>query len=203
MSKTFRIIQLINLLYTRRSVTMKTIKETCGIPERTAYRYLNTVSEANIPVYYDKNAQAYRLNTDAHMAIHDISFGESVITVIALKVLAALVGRPYQSDLEDLTTKLLVRQGAEVEAILGPLTRRLSSQLGGIDVSEHLSSALIHAAVCCGRKVRLTKSNGRGAIETVGISSPRLHFRDAWLLTDMEVDQMQSWVADIERVVVL
>ena len=204
MSKTFRIIQLINLLNTRRSVTVKTIKEACHIPERTAYRYLNTISEANIPIYFDKNAQAYRLNTDTNLAIDDISFGESVLVLIALKVLTSLVSEHYQRDIDSLIIKLIVRQDSEVEAILGPATDRLTSHLNRIDLSEHVSSTLIHAAVCCGRKVRLTRSDDPEAVQKVGISTPSLRFRDAWRLTEKNlVDLSESTIDDIKKVEVL
>jgi len=204
LSKTFRIIQLINLLNTRRDVTVKTIKETCNIPERTAYRYLNTISEANIPIYFDRNAQAYRLNTETNLAINDISFGESVLTLVALKVLGALVSEHYQRDIENLITKLIVRQDSEVEAILGPATDRLTSQLNSIDLSVHLSSALIHAAVCCGRKVRLTRSNDPEVTQRMGFSNPGLHFKGAWRLTEKDtVDLSESTIDDVKKVEVL
>lgn len=204
MSKTFRIIQLINLLNTRRGVTVKTIKQACNIPERTAYRYLNTISEANIPIYFDKNAQAYRLNTETNLAINDISFGESVLTVVALKVLAALVSVHYQRDIESLITKLIVRQDSEVEVILGPATERLTSHLDGIDLSKQLSSALIYAAVCCGRKIRLAKSNNPEVGQQTGFSNPSLHFRDAWRLTEKNlVDLSESTIDDVKKVEVL
>jgi predicted DNA-binding transcriptional regulator YafY len=183
---------------------VKTIKEACGIPERTVYRYLNTISEANIPVYFDKDAEAYRLNTETNLAINDISFGESLLTIVALKVLAALVSEHYQRDIESLVTKLVVRQDSEVEAVLGPATDRLTSQLDSIDLTDELSSALIHAAVCCGRKIRLTRSDDPESEQRTGISSPSLHFRDTWRLTDRSlVDPSESTIDDVKKVEVL
>jgi predicted DNA-binding transcriptional regulator YafY len=182
MNKTLRIIQLINLLNTRRSVTVKTIREVCSIPERTAYRYLNTISEANIPVYFDKSIQAYRLNTDVNLAINDLSFGESVLAVVALKALAAVAGDGYRHDIEQLITKVLVRQDSEVEAVLGPATERLTSALEGMDVSGDLSAALIHVAVCCGREVRIVYGDHSGTKQGLDINHPRLIFKGGWRL---------------------
>jgi len=182
LSKTLRIIQLINLLNTRRSVTVKTIKEACQIPERTAYRYLNTISEANIPVYFDRNIQAYRLNTDANLAINDLSFGESVLAVVALKALAAVAGQGYQHEIGQLITKVLVRQSSEVEAVLGPASERLTSALQGIDLSGDLTSALVHVAVCCGREVRVMYDGPSGSKRGLEINHPRLIFKGDWKL---------------------
>ncbi|MBK7143327.1 MAG: hypothetical protein IPH75_14730 [bacterium] len=45
----------------RRAVSLKMIRETCGIPRRTAFRYLNAISEANIPIYFDRERGGYCL----------------------------------------------------------------------------------------------------------------------------------------------
>jgi predicted DNA-binding transcriptional regulator YafY len=184
---------------------LKSIKETCNIPERTAYRYLNTISEANVPIYFDKSIQAYRLNAGSGIPINDVSFGEGVLVVLALKVLAATVNEHYREDIEQLITKVVVRHEAEIESVLGGAAERLVSPLEGIDLSSLLSSALVHAAVCTGREVKITKFDGDDESEPgVEVSQPRLLFRKAWQvaeksLTDQEAAPLQS----IDKVEVL
>jgi predicted DNA-binding transcriptional regulator YafY len=195
---------LINLLNTRRSITLKTIKETCNIPERTAYRYLNTISEANVPIYFDKSIQAYRLNATTGLSINDVSFGEGVLLVLALKVLGAAVSEHYRKDIERLITKVVVRHESEIESVLGGAAERLVAPLDRIDLSNLLSSALVHAAVCAGREVKITRYDKDTDKAGVEVSQPRLLFRKAWQvaeksLTDQEASPLQS----IDKVEVL
>jgi hypothetical protein len=63
MSALNQLIVIVNLLYKRRCVSIKTIREICGISDRTAYRYIDKISRAGIPLYYDKNLGGYTLIT--------------------------------------------------------------------------------------------------------------------------------------------
>ena len=179
MNKACRLIQLINLLNTRHHVTLEGIRKACGIPERTAYRYLNTISEADVPVYFDKEAGAYRLNSRSGALINDVSFSEAVLVLLALKCLRTVVNNHYGEDLDRLITKAVVRQEWEVESVLGPVVEKLTEPLKTIDVSEELTAALIHAAVCCGREVRVMTTG-----ERVQIAKPGLLFKGDWQLVE-------------------
>ena len=204
MDKTTRIIHLIHLLHTRRYVSLRSIKEVCGIPERTAYRYLNTISEANIPVFYDKSRGAYTLNTQDSTYVPDISFGDSLIVSLALEVLQAMVNPSYQKTIGQLLTKIHVRQEWEMEDALGPVADQLVSSIENIDLSEQLSSALIHAAVCCNRKVRIQGQGDSDGYRSVEIPSPGLRFRETWQVSSAEkTDQDFPPIDSIKEVRVL
>ena len=55
-----KLFLLVNMLYTRRSVSVGTIMHDCSVSRRTVFRYIRTLSEANVPVYYDKDVRGYR-----------------------------------------------------------------------------------------------------------------------------------------------
>jgi predicted DNA-binding transcriptional regulator YafY len=61
MTKTERLMNLINLIKSREVVTVKDMSREFGISQRTVYRDLNTLSKMNIPVYYE---DGYRLGQD-------------------------------------------------------------------------------------------------------------------------------------------
>lgn len=187
MNKTRRLIQLINLLNTRHRVTLEGIKKVCGIPERTAFRYLSTISEADVPVYFDKDEGTYRLNSHSGVLINDVSFGEAVLVLLSLKCLRTVVNDHYSEDLDRLITKAVVRQEWEVESVLGPAAKKLTDPLKGIDLSEELTSALIHAAICCGREVRVTTLG-----EKVEITKPGLLFKGDWQLVERASDDLTT-----------
>ena len=122
------------------------IKRTCDIPERTAYRYLNAISEVDIPVYFDKETRAYRLTQNPVSGIEDLSLGDAVLVIAALKLLKQFVNADYQTEIDKVLTKVLVRQEQPVEAAL-PIVDDLSSQVEPTaDLSALLSSALVHTA---------------------------------------------------------
>jgi len=53
MAKYDRLLFILNLLRTRRNLNAAMIAAECGVTERTIYRDVISISEANIPIYYD------------------------------------------------------------------------------------------------------------------------------------------------------
>ncbi len=54
MSKYDRLLYILNLLRSRKSLNAARLAEECQVTERSIYRDLISLSEANIPIYYDK-----------------------------------------------------------------------------------------------------------------------------------------------------
>ena len=75
-----KIVSLYNLIHNRRSITTKTIKQVCNISDRTLYRYLIAFSEANIPIFFDYEIKAYRLNQECKL---NLSYSSGVLTSIS------------------------------------------------------------------------------------------------------------------------
>ncbi len=184
MNKTFRILQMINLLDHRRSVSLETIQKTCNIPERTVYRYLNTISEADIPIYYDAREHAYRLTRQGVLEVDDLSLGEAVIMVLALKLLSETLSEEYQAEVDKLLAKVLVRQRVPVEEILPVVEHGLEDQALDMDLTELLSSLLVHAAISCKREVKLSTAGREPVGSELTIENPGWLFKDTWHLME-------------------
>ncbi|MCP4686254.1 MAG: hypothetical protein GY867_12515 [bacterium] len=204
MNKTFRILQMINLLDHRRSVSLETIQKTCNIPERTAYRYLNTISEADIPIYFDTRDRAYRLTRQGVLEIDDLSLGEAVIMVLALKLLAETLSEEYQDEVEKLLAKVLVRQRFPIEEILPVIGHGLEDQTADLEFSELLSSLLVHAAISCKREVRLSTRGRQPVSPDVTIESPGWLFKDTWhLMEKSENRKGETALTEVSKVKIL
>ncbi len=185
MGKLNRVLRLINLLTHRQQVTLETIKKACGIPERTAYRYLKDISEANFSVYFDRNSRAYRLDRYGSTArIHDFSIEESIIVIVALKRLVRSVNPDYQADLTALIKKIMVSQPLPLEEIVEAYEHQLDSLPDQKECSQLLSSMLISAAVSFGRRVRLTMDSGTCVDRDLSIENPALRFKKHWQLVN-------------------
>lgn len=184
MNKTFRLLQLINLLNHRQSVTLETIRETCRIPERTAYRYLNAISEVDVPVFYDKDQRAYRLTHRIPTGIDDLSLSDAVMTIAALKLLKKFVSREYVDEIDRLVTKIQVRQEQPVEDGMPIIDEQVRKMDHSDVMTESLSAALIHTAIACDRKVEISASGNNGSCNSLTLGSPALFFKQNWQLDE-------------------
>jgi predicted DNA-binding transcriptional regulator YafY len=203
MNKTFRILQLINLLYHRKYVTLKMIRETCGIPERTAYRYITTISEANIPVYFDEAHRAYSLSRRPGVPIDDLTLNDAVILLLGLRSLGRHVNGKYRKDIERLTTKLLVRQGTSIERIIPAIEAELDSHDDWPELSETLSNALLHAAIAVGKGVRLQTRDTEREEQAMQIDKPALVFDHCWQVAGVNKNKSRSAkLTDVESVTI-
>jgi predicted DNA-binding transcriptional regulator YafY len=202
-NKTHRLLQLINLLNHRQFVTLETIRETCKIPERTAYRSLNDISEVDVPVYFDKELRAYRLTDRRATGLEDLSASDAVLVAGALKVLKRFVNDEYSSEIDRLLTKVLVRQEHSVEDGL-PIIDQHALKISRDDVmTEPLSSALIHTAIASNREVQITTANN-GSRDSLKLKNPALSFKGNWRLHGRrQVDTTVTDVAKIRRVKIL
>lgn len=184
MGKLKRVLRLINLLTHRQQVTLETIKKACGIPERTAYRYLRDISEANFPIYFDRNSHAYRLDRQASVRVEDFDIEETLLMIVALRRLASGLNEAYQKEIEELIGKILVRQPIPLEEILDAYQHQIGGLVENQDCSRLISSMLISAAVRFERKVRLTMESGSTEGKDLSIENPALRFKKHWQLVD-------------------
>jgi predicted DNA-binding transcriptional regulator YafY len=54
MTKAERLLYLINLIRSSRTLTSKQLAERCGVSERTIFRDINSLASARFPIYYDR-----------------------------------------------------------------------------------------------------------------------------------------------------
>ena len=180
---------------------METIKKTCNIPERTAYRYLNTISEANIPVYFDRRLRAYRLaGRDIPTGI-ELSMSEALLVVLALKTLAKRVNADYAQEILAVVQKLVVQQSFPVEEILRSFEHQLDGSADLGDYSELLTSILINTAITCNRELQITTKTSGIKSGQIRIDQPALRFHKDWYLTGKrEQGARETPLSDIRKV---
>jgi predicted DNA-binding transcriptional regulator YafY len=204
MGKTTRILQLVNLLISRECVTLDNIRTICNIPNRTVYRYLNWISEADIPVYYDKETQAYRLSRSRKISLDEISTHEGVLLVTSLKAMSAHVNEEYRGDLERLMTKVLVRQQLPLD---GDFTQALGNSVAkgrDPDYTVTLATAMVTAAVATGRPIRLSMTKKDGQSWSEEIAEPRLTFSGEWGVSEnRETGEQATQLSSVSKVTLL
>jgi predicted DNA-binding transcriptional regulator YafY len=112
MTKYDRLLYILNLLRSRKSLNAARLAEECGVAERSIYRDIITLSEANIPIYYDNG---YKLASDNYLPPFNFTFEEYTCLRLALE------STPLEAT--DKYREVLKQVLAKVEAGLSESTR--------------------------------------------------------------------------------
>ncbi|MCX6827358.1 MAG: YafY family protein, partial [candidate division Zixibacteria bacterium] len=82
MAKYDRLLFILNLLRSRRNLNAEMIAGECEVTERTIYRDIITLSESNIPIYYDKG---YKFASDNFLPALNFNLDEYLTLKTALE----------------------------------------------------------------------------------------------------------------------
>lgn len=82
MAKYDRLLYILNLLRSRKSLNARRLAEECRVTERSIYRDLISLSEANIPIYYDNG---YKLASTNFLPPLNFTFDEYTCLRMALE----------------------------------------------------------------------------------------------------------------------
>jgi predicted DNA-binding transcriptional regulator YafY len=179
-SKRTKMLQMVNLLCHRNAVSLETIKSVCELPTRTAYRYLNSLSEANVPVYFDKRAGGYRLMRQKYASFDDLSLNDAIILVTCLRVVVGHVNEEYARDIAEVMKKIVIRKQFPVEDLGGPTELMATAGSREPDYSPTITSALVEAAVLLGKRLEVSQNATADTRSTTGMEQPSLVFRNGW-----------------------
>jgi len=81
MSKYDRMLFILNILRSRRNLTAGNLANECGVTERSIYRDIISLSEANIPIYFD---HGYKLASNNFLPPLNFSYDEYNCLKLAL-----------------------------------------------------------------------------------------------------------------------
>jgi len=115
LSKYDRLLYILNLLRVRRNLNAGRLAEECGVTERSIYRDMIALSEANIPIYYDNG---YKLASDSFLPPLNFSYDEYLCLKTALDSSPLRATGKY--------TELMKRLKVKVETCLSDAVRRQS-----------------------------------------------------------------------------
>jgi len=183
---------------------MDTIKNVCGISERSAYRYLNAISEANFPVHFDKNLGAYRLAERRTRIGSRYTISDIIMMVIGLKLLSKRLSIHYQGDIEDLMRRLVSEKSFPLEDVLQSFNGQLDEADKCEDISELLSSMLMNTAIVGDRKVRILIEDPETGEKSVNLSNPSMTFNGDWKIVNArEFGAGETSLSEIKKVSIL
>jgi len=116
MAKYDRLLFILNLLRTRRNLNAAKIADECGVTERTIYRDVISISEANVPIYYDRG---YKYATDNFLPPLNFNIEEYLTLISILESSPLYISGHGRKQIKSIKTK--------IEACLSQNVRREKS----------------------------------------------------------------------------
>lgn len=103
MAKYDRLFFILNLLRSRRNLNAERLAEECGVTERSIYRDIVALSEANIPIYYDNG---YKLASDYFLPPLNFDYDEYLAVRLSIQSSPLFQAGKYHATLKKALAKL-------------------------------------------------------------------------------------------------
>lgn len=106
MSKQDRLFYILNLLQARKNLNAEKLAVECGVTERSIYRDIVALSEANIPIYYDNG---YKLASNNFLPPFNFDFEEYLCIRLAIESCPLNETGKYRRILQKVRAKIETR----------------------------------------------------------------------------------------------
>jgi len=180
MKKIEKILILLGMLKTDIAIDIGTIQRKLEITERTAYRYINTLIDAGIPVHYEPELRGYRVLTPIKMNIDSFNIGELFLIIIGLELLSKRVKEHYQTQIGQLKEKISARRIHLIDELLESLSTTEILETGDQDLSQFVIDRFIHYANQNKETLQLIYQDNGSGLKKTTIKKPGLRFRNGW-----------------------
>ncbi len=125
-SRLHRVLKLLTLLETGRPYNAGQLAEACGVSRRTIHRDLNTIEQAGIPVFYDRDAGRYQVHETGMMPAINLRLEEALALVVLASELGRTGGLPLFEPARDAAAKIEASLPLGMRAMLEGLARTTS-----------------------------------------------------------------------------
>ena len=183
MSALNQLMVIVNLLYNRKSVSLKSIMEKCEISKRTAFRYVDKISRAGIPIFYDRDRGGYTLCQHSRFPLKQLDINETIIMVVALVHLLNSVEGYYKDSIEYLIKKVESTGELFIEDVVRLAKSNWSKDSNGEEPSKLITSSLLQAAIRLKTKANITLKDKEKRSE-IYVENPKLKFDKIWRISE-------------------
>ncbi len=154
-SRIYRLLRLVTLLQSGRSLTADQLAEDLQVSRRTVFRDLNALELAHIPYYYDPTAKTYRISQHFFLQPVNLTLGEALALLILANSLTDRANVPLLSSGAQAAAKLESILPEAIRQHVGSVIERLSLHLGPMarhegaeEWFEQLGAAAARRNVC-------------------------------------------------------
>lgn len=201
MSKSLqKIVLLINLFHNRNFVTTHDAKTICGINERSFYRYINALSEIDIPIVYDRELKGYRLTEKVFKRRVDFSPYEITLLTLSLLLFSKQTINSYEFDIQSLYKKIISLANFPLESVLDSTELTCSNFDEKKAMSYFINYTILEIASSNGFSIDIDYSNHRGKTKMT-ISRPHIIFHEDWFVEDIS-ERVKIPIKKIEHIAI-
>ncbi len=176
----------INLLNTREFITRKEVADICGIGTRSFYRYINLLSEINVPIFFDRTVKGYRLSTQISKQHQPETINEIIIQLISLiKYSKTIENIHFKVETDFLVKKIISLSTFSIDEVLNAYINQFSPNSYKTNEEDILKSILIDIAIANSFAIFVTYQKIDSEVEnTIKVENPRLEYKEDWQLSD-------------------
>lgn len=181
MPKIDKLLILLELLGNRQVVSVSEIMEACHITERTVFRYLNTLADANFPYEYDYDLGGYRLLGKRNL-LAQFSDSEMAVLYYGTLLLEQFAGKSALDSIKSARVKLESRLSKKLQQMLDAGREMMlgASQTGGLTDLVVMSMLLLASRQ--GAAVKVNYIDVGGDTQELLINRPKIIYDREWLV---------------------
>ena len=124
-----RLLQVVALLQSGRSLNSKEIADASGVSRRTVFRDLAVLQESGIQIRYDVERQTYSLPAQTFLPPTDFTLDETLSLLVLCHGMGKTNGLPFHRAARSAAVKLLSSLPGHLREFLGEMTELVSIQL--------------------------------------------------------------------------
>ncbi len=182
MAKSSRLLSILNLLTRRQCASLHEIMDVCGVPERTVYRYLDSLSEAGVPIYFDRESKAYRLANPIAVLSKTLTDTDVVVLATSLLLMRPHLNPRYGNLVETIASKVCAFARINTQDIEASITHDRKDDSKAEDYSTNITAAIIFQAVHDRRHLTIARRTDAGEIVSQSIRNASITFERGWHL---------------------
>lgn len=154
MNKYDRMLHILNLLRTRRNLNAEKLAEECGVTERSIYRDIISLSEMNVPIYYDNG---YKLASDNFLPALNFTFEEYHLLKLALDSSPLIKTPAYENIFKSVKAKIesCLSDQAKQKKKFTPETTHIENPLPGEREKGEMFYGVIESAITTSNRIKV------------------------------------------------
>jgi len=140
------LISILNKISSGKTVTVRSLKDSLEVSERTAYRYIQTLQVAGFPIHYDRKKNCYVFAEGYSLRKPDLSVDETLAFALAKKMLRGF-GEGIEKSFNKIEEKLSIKKTDPPKHIV------LKGEVPSPEVGNYIQA--IHNAIVNFQKIEL------------------------------------------------
>ncbi len=177
MNKYDRMLHILNLLRTHKHLNAQKLAEECSVTERSIYRDIISLSEMNVPIYYDNG---YKLASDNFLPSLNFSFDEYHLLKLALESSPLIKTDKYAQIYKSLNAKIenCLSEQVRKEKKYTPETTHIDPPLADSGTGSVRFYQTMENAIASSRSIKLTYESIKSGITTRVVDPYFIVFRN-------------------------